>query len=725
VTITASEYSNGVPEHQLRSADLPETSYVCGIPLYPVGHTVWLYGAPGVGKSFIQQGMNHTIAWGKPIGSGPTRFAPDITANILYVDMEGTMSLVKERSLALTPYGTLASDRPDGGDMPTTTTYLFSGEITDPATGRTYVHIAGKTFPERLAELEARLEYQETVGVPYSLVIIDTYTLFVGANTTSKNSYDFDAEYVKAFNTLAGRYDVCIVFVHHPNKSGEMSGSVARTGTSSMVLHFERTGKNASGEEEAVLTMEKNRVGPELSFVFTWDKNRIWRLATDMPVKVAIAKGNNRAILAMLSERGVMSKGELMADTGLPGGSIDSALNRMAKRGLVVRDEEGWRATFAPTQHMPAMPVHEPIRWDRCAACGSVLQPDFGCPNVQCENFDWSRDGSGIGTEVAQETDQAGPAPMEIRPHQKRAVLPDLRLDKSGLDPANPKDGAIKASMALMKQSVQRNTARYRPSLFAAQPDIPKEEIWEGRNKWSAVEQLADGTVIVRLDKTAAYLSAANTHLPVGPIVLDEDPYAAVREKRAGYHLVRVPEDPVVCGGPFHVREDRTTAWITTPTLKQIRGVVHDVEILESYTAPATEVLLRPWIDVLKAERAAALAQDPDGPLYAFVKNCYSLVISTMGESKANWELRRPDWMHIIRAQAFANLWNKALQATLAGVEVVKVGNTDEIWIVDDEEHSWRRATYTNKSGAHPVFPIGTDLGEWRVKERRIVGGTA
>lgn len=712
-----SEYSNGVPEHQLRSADLPPTSYVCGIPLYPVGHTVWIYGAPGVGKSFIQQGMNHTIAWGKPIGSGPTRFAPEITANILYVDMEGTMSLVKERSLALTPFGTLASD--NGGDMPTTTTYLFSGEITDPATGKTHVHISGRTFPERMAELEARLEYQETTGIPYSLVIIDTYTLFVGANTTSKNSYDFDAEYVKAFNSLAQRYDLCIVFVHHPNKAGEMSGSVARTGTSSVVLHFERTGKNASGEEEAVLTMEKNRVGPELSFAFTWDRNRIWRLATDMPVKVAVAKGNNRALLAMLSERGVMSKGELMADTGLPGGSIDSALNRMAKKGLVVRDEEGWRATFAPTQHMPVMPVHEPIRWDRCAACGSVLLQDFGCPNVQCEHFDWARDGSGIGTEVAQDTDQAGPAPMEIRPHQKKSVLPDLKLDTSLLNPENPKEGSIKASMALMKQSVQRNTARYRPSLFAAQPDIPKADIWEGRNKWSVVEQLRDGTPIVRLDKTAAYLSASNTHLPVGPLVEDENPYAAVLEKRAGYVQVRVPDREFVCGGPFHAREDRTTAWITTATLKQLRAAEPDIEILRSFTAPATEVLLRPWIDVLKAERAFALGAG-DEARYAFVKNCYSLVISTMGESGANWELRRPDWMHLIRAQAFANLWSKALQATAAGVQVVKVGNTDEIWLVDED--GWARAEYSTKNGAQPVFPIGNDLGQWRIKERRIVG---
>jgi len=694
-----------VPEHALRSADLPPTSYVCGIPLYPVGHTVFLYGAPGVGKSFIQQGMNHTIAWGKPIGSGPTRFTPDITANVLYVDLEGTKSLVKERSLALTPYGSLASDN-GAGDMPTTTDYMFTE------------HVSGKTFPERLAQLEVRLEHQDTTGTPYSLVILDTFTAFVGGNPSAKNAYDHDVEAIRAINVLAERYDVCIVLIHHPNKAGEMSGSTGRAGTCSMVLHFERIGKNASGEEEAILKMEKNRVGPELEFVFTWDKNRIWRLATDMPVKVAVAKGNNKALLAMLNSRGVMSKGELVAETGLPGGSIDSALNRMAKKGLVLRDEEGWRATFAPTQHMPLMPIHEPIRWDRCAACHSVLLPDLGCPNTSCELFDWS---GGTARPVQQEVAQ-DPAPMEIR-KQQRSVLPELKLDTSALNPENPKDGAIKASMALMKKSVQRDTARYRPSLFAAQPDIPKEEIWEGRNKWSVVDQLPAGTPIVRLDKTAAYLSAANTHLPIGPITEDEDPYAFTGGKRAGYHLVSVSDRELPCGGPWHVRTDRTTAWITTPTLRKLREVTA-TDVLRSFTAPATEVLLRPWIDTLKAERAAALAADPNGdsPMYKFVKNCYSLVVSTMGESNANWELRRPDWMHIIRAQAYANLWAKAMQATEAGINVVKVGNTDEIWIVADDADSWRFAAYATKTGNRLVFPIGTDLGQWRVKERRIVG---
>lgn len=58
--------------------------------------------------------------------------------------------------------------------------------------------------------------------------------------------------------------------------------------------------------------------------------------------------------------------------------------------------------------------------------------------------------------------------------------------------------------------------------------------------------------------------------------------------------------------------------------------------------------------------------------------------MSTIGESSFNRDLRRPDWMHIIRSQAFANLWYKAKRAHDHGLTIVKLRGTDELHITGD-----------------------------------------
>ncbi|WP_435056665.1 hypothetical protein [Streptomyces noursei] len=64
---------------------------------------------------------------------------------------------------------------------------------------------------------------------------------------------------------------------------------------------------------------------------------------------------------------------------------------------------------------------------------------------------------------------------------------------------------------------------------------------------------------------------------------------------------------------------------------------------------------------VLAAVRDAVLAAD-DSIIEGHVKamyamySTYSKFISTMGESIHNREIQRPDWMHIIHSQAYANL---------------------------------------------------------------------
>ncbi|NUV38695.1 DNA-binding protein, partial [Streptomyces sp. KAI-27] len=78
-----------------------------------------------------------------------------------------------------------------------------------------------------------------------------------------------------------------------------------------------------------------------------------------------------------------------------------------------------------------------------------------------------------------------------------------------------------------------------------------------------------------------------------------------------------------------------------------------------------------------------------------YVKAMYSKFISTMGESIHNREIKRPDWMHIIHSQAYANLWGKAYKANQAGLEIVLMAGTDELHVTGD----WRQV-FTEGRGA-------------------------
>ncbi|MBB5939208.1 hypothetical protein [Streptomyces zagrosensis] len=80
----------------------------------------------------------------------------------------------------------------------------------------------------------------------------------------------------------------------------------------------------------------------------------------------------------------------------------------------------------------------------------------------------------------------------------------------------------------------------------------------------------------------------------------------------------------------------------------------------------------------MRDARARALDED-DAVTLEYVKALYSDFVSTMEETKSNRDLRRPDWMHIIRSQAFANLWSKAYKAYDEGLTLVKVCGADEL----------------------------------------------
>ncbi|MEU8890030.1 helix-turn-helix transcriptional regulator [Streptomyces sp. NPDC048442] len=254
------------------------------------------------------------------------------------------------------------------------------------------------------------------------------------------------------------------------------------------------------------------------------------------------------------------------------------------------------------------------------------------------------------------------------------------------------------------------------PDVLRKQTAKGADQIWEARPKWTRHELPAGAHEVTALDMNGAYLSALKTHLPLGQ--LEHSTGFDFDRRRAGVHLITPPEweHGDVLPNPIGNRDEPGPLWVTEPTLRlliRLSGPKHQLcappEIHESYTSGATEGLLEKFRVALREARDTALAEDDEVTL-EYVKAMYSKFVSTMGESNYNRELYRPDWMHLIRSQAFSNLWMKALKAHDEGLHVVRAMGTDELHVIGD----WRK-----------VFPEGRGVTEVKVKDTYAVGDTA
>ncbi|MEU1121353.1 MULTISPECIES: helix-turn-helix domain-containing protein [unclassified Streptomyces] len=278
---------------------------------------------------------------------------------------------------------------------------------------------------------------------------------------------------------------------------------------------------------------------------------------------------------------------------------------------------------------------------------------------------------------------------------------------------------AIPDAMALLDET--RKGGRYDivahpwiPDILRKQTSRGADQVWEARPKWTRPELPPGAHEVTALDVNGAYLSALKTHLPIGRLEhstgFDHD------RRRAGVHLVTPPDwyHEGVLPNPLGNRDEPGPLWITEPTLRLLLrlsspkyGLCDPPKIHESYTSGATEGLLEKFRIALKDARDRAIDEEDEVTL-EYVKAMYSKFVSTMGESNYNRELYRPDWMHLVRSQAFANLWMKAYKAYDEGLTLVRAMGTDELHVIGD----WQS-----------VFPEGRAVTEVKVKDRYTVGG--
>ncbi|MFF8329226.1 helix-turn-helix domain-containing protein [Rhodococcus qingshengii] len=279
---------------------------------------------------------------------------------------------------------------------------------------------------------------------------------------------------------------------------------------------------------------------------------------------------------------------------------------------------------------------------------------------------------------------------------------------------------AIPDAMALLDQA--RLGGRYDIVAHPWLPDVLRkqtargaDQVWEARPKWTRPELPAGAHEVTALDINGAYLSALKTHLPLGQLEHSEG--AQHDRRRAGIHLITPPhwDHDAYLPNPIGQRDEPGPLWVTEPTLRLLLrisgpryGLCEAPVIHESWTSGATEGLLEKFRITLKDARDTAIA-DGDDVTLEYVKAMYSKFVSTMGESNYNRELYRTDWMHLIRSQAFANLWWKAHRAWDEGLMVVRAMGTDELHVTGD----WRA-----------IFPEGRGVTEVKVKDVYTVGET-
>ncbi|MFF7601411.1 helix-turn-helix domain-containing protein [Streptomyces mirabilis] len=312
---------------------------------------------------------------------------------------------------------------------------------------------------------------------------------------------------------------------------------------------------------------------------------------------------------------------------------------------------------------------------------------------------------------------------------QSAAQIPDLIGDAVSAALAKHGGDLEAATAALLRRAIPdamalldttRKGGRYDivahpwiPDVLRKQSARGADEIWEARPKWTRPELPAGRHEVTALDINGAYLSALKTHLPIGR--LEHTTGLPHDRRRAGVHLITPPawEHEHTLPNPLGSRDEPGPLWVTEPTLRLLLrlsspkyGLCDPPRIHESFTSGATENLLEKFRIALKDARDRAIATGDEVTL-EYVKAMYSKFVSTMGESNYNRELYRPDWMHLIRSQAFANLWTKAFKAYEEGLTLVRAMGTDELHVIGD----WRA-----------VFPEGRGVSEVKIKDTYVIG---
>ncbi|MFG3117447.1 DnaB-like helicase C-terminal domain-containing protein [Streptomyces sp. NPDC048197] len=373
----------------------------------------------------------------------------------------------------------------------------------------------------------------------------------------------------------------------------------------------------------------------------------------------------------------------------------------------------------SPEYHEPPESPRETADTQRPAPSGTFSAPEqphatsAAAPARQQRRLSSAK--TGLSTFVSDQVARA----LEVHAGDADAALKALAGDGGSAIP----DVMELFEATRVETSYQHTTYPKLPEPLTRKRRDNADEVWEARPKFTNT-LVPDGTKVTELDVNAAYLAALQSaHLPIRTITHNPEGWDDLANYGKGMDLSGIcridpidwehPELPHPLGDD---RETSGTLWVPTSVLLSLKDFASPSygelctppTIREAYVAKGSASLFKTLVHVLNEARMHAIYED-DELTKAYIATMYAKLVSTMGDSRKNHELRRPEWQHIIRGQAFSNLRRKAIRAHQAGLTVVQVGGTDELHLEGDV---WA-ALWNGK----PLFTEGRALNQIKIKK--------
>lgn len=234
-------------------------------------------------------------------------------------------------------------------------------------------------------------------------------------------------------------------------------------------------------------------------------------------------------------------------------------------------------------------------------------------------------------------------------------------------------------------------------------------------------------TYLHGFDKNAMYLGASGSlELPLGEWEYDAEPWAInypMTRILPGYfrlntyaHRGDIPllAPNITDPDGFRMARPSSPLWITTPTLEAMLQAGYDVEVGEAYTWRQHARMLSGWQARLREARIALQSPETPQALQTF-KGTYTQALGLLGHRSDTGKrsaLYRPEWRHLVMAQAAANLWRQAVTAVKNGVPVVAVV-TDCLYVLSSEADP---GTVAAQAG----LKLGAGIGEYKTVNAAI-----
>lgn len=315
----------------LMSADFPEPRWA--VPgLVAEGLNI-LVGAPKLGKSWLCLGLAVAVAsGGQALGKIDVEQGP-----VLYAALEDPPRRLQNRL----------------------NTVLGNDSIPDD------LHIV--TSLPRLPDLAGFLSGWLDEHPTARLVIVDVLRKVRPLSDGKGNAYNEDYDTLSYLKTLADRYGVAVIAVHHTRKAlddsdvfNEVSGSTGLTGAADAIL----IAKRARNTADAVLHLTGRDVS-EHEYGMTWDTDRCMWTLLDEPVALATMGSTRRKIVDYLTESEGSTPQEIATATGLNLNTVKSNVRRMVDDDQLDSDGQGRYfprvATTSPTTATPATAATENV----------------------------------------------------------------------------------------------------------------------------------------------------------------------------------------------------------------------------------------------------------------------------------------------------------------------------------------------------------------------------